>query len=44
MLGQTDALCLSLTLLQTRLKGQQLNCLYQLMKGNSKRTQETGFA
>ena len=23
---------------------QQLNCLYELAKGNSKRTQETGFA
>ena len=26
---QIDALYLSLTILQTRLKGQQLNCLYQ---------------
>ena len=44
MLGKNGCLCLSLTLLQTRLKGQQLNFLYQLARGNSKRTQETGFA
>ena len=44
MLGTNGCLCLSLAVLQTRLKGQQLNCLCQLAKKNSKRTQETGFA
>ena len=44
MLGTNGCFVSFINFITHTIKCQQLNCLYQLAKGNSKTTQETGFA